>query len=183
MEGSKEQDVFYRMMKIAQNGTVIDARFWDTYSFLGTEGPDLPDDVNYGATITGMGSPAGGDIAVDFYAMVLEQQRWWDAEFHNEGVMEFELPRSLDRSGTDGLLLHDQALHVLVRDMIFREDTWFPQYGLLPLWYGQPRNHGCPLVFVMSMYGALELGKLDLSLQLLSDFEDMLKESRAVRIV
>ena len=33
--------------------------------------------------------------------------------------------------------------------------------GLLPLWYGQPRNHGCPLVFVMSMYGALELGAFD----------------------
>lgn len=45
--------------------------------------------------------------------------------------------------------------------MIFRDDTWFPMYGLLPLWYGQPRNHGCPLVFVMSMYGALELGAFE----------------------
>jgi hypothetical protein len=180
MDGSKEQDVFYRMLKIATNGSVIDARFWDTYSFLGTEGPDLPDDVNYGATITGLGSPAGGEIALDFYAMVLEQQRWWEEEFEKDGVMTFELPRgSSDGSGSppadktingdsgggggaaDGLLLRDQALHVLVRDMIFREDTWFPQYGLLPLWYGQPRNHGCPLVFVMSMYGALELGAFD----------------------
>ena len=83
--------------------------------------------MNYGATITGMGSPAGSGISTDFYATVLEQQLWWKAEFEGEGVMQFELPRSPDRSGTDGLLLHDQALHVLVLDMIFREDTWFPQ--------------------------------------------------------
>lgn len=93
MEGSKEQDVFYRMLKMAPNGTVLEARFWDTYSFLGTEGPGLPNDVNYGATITGMGSPAGSGVDLDFYATVLEQQRWWAAEFENEGVMEFELPR------------------------------------------------------------------------------------------
>ena len=38
MEGSKEQDVFYRMLKLAPNGTILEQRFWDTYSFLGTEG-------------------------------------------------------------------------------------------------------------------------------------------------
>eukprot|EP01046_Picozoa_sp_COSAG06_P036596 COSAG06_NODE_4050_length_4631_cov_2.710062_4_plen_160_part_00 len=52
----------YRISKIAANGTVIDRRYWDTYAFLGTEGPGLPADVNWGATVSGMGSPAGSDI-------------------------------------------------------------------------------------------------------------------------
>ena len=72
--------------------------------------------------------------------------------------------------GTDGLLLHDQALHVLVKDMIIRQDTWFPQYGLLPLWYGQPKNHGCPLTFMGSMAGALELGAFEYARGVLETF-------------
>ncbi len=30
MQGSKEQDVFYRMLKVAANGTVLERRYWDT---------------------------------------------------------------------------------------------------------------------------------------------------------
>eukprot|EP01045_Picozoa_sp_COSAG04_P005838 COSAG04_NODE_277_length_18399_cov_3.036066_5_plen_305_part_00 len=131
MEGSPEQDVFFRISKIHANGTVIDSRYFDTYSFTGTAGPDLPADVNWGETVTGMGSPAHSEVAIDFYRHVLIQKQWWEAEFAFEGVMEFELPRA---PGTDGLLLRDQALHVLIKDMIIRQAKWFPQYGLLPLW-------------------------------------------------
>ena len=41
-----------------------------------------------------MGSPAGSDIAVDFYEHILILKRYWDDTFAAEGVMEFELPRS-----------------------------------------------------------------------------------------
>jgi hypothetical protein len=167
MEGSPEQDVFFRISKIHANGTVLDRRYFDTYSFTGTAGPDLPADVNWEETVTGMGSPANSEVAVDFYRHVLIQKQWWDAEFAFEGVMEFELPRS---PGTDGVLLRDQALHVLIKDMIIRQETWFPQYGLLPLWYGQPKNHGCPLTFMGTMAGALELGAFDYARGVLDTF-------------
>ena len=47
-----------------------------------------------GATVSGMGSPPGSDIALDFYEHILILKRYWDDTFEAEGVMEFELPRS-----------------------------------------------------------------------------------------
>lgn len=44
--------------------------------------------------MSGMGSPAGSDIALDFYEHILILKKYWDDTFEAEGVMEFELPRS-----------------------------------------------------------------------------------------
>ena len=44
--------------------------------------------------MSGMGSPAGSDIALDFYEHILILKKFWDDTFEAEGVMEFELPRS-----------------------------------------------------------------------------------------
>jgi hypothetical protein len=84
-----------------------------------------------------MGSPSGSAIAVDFYAEVLRQRDYWTATLQTEGMMNFTLP------GADGILLRDQAVHVLVRDMISRHDFFWPKYGILPGLYGQPGN-GAP---------------------------------------
>jgi hypothetical protein len=137
MDGSQHQAVFFRVSKVDANGTVIDTRYFDTYALRGFEGTDLPTEINDGALVQGMGSPSGSAIAVDFYAEVLRQRDYWTATLQTEGMMNFTLP------GADGILLRDQAVHVLVRDMISRHDFFWPKYGILPGLYGQPGN-GAP---------------------------------------
>ena len=155
MEGSQQQDVFFRVTKVDDNGTVVDARYFDTFALLGFEGTDLPVEVNDGALVQGMGSPAGSAIAADFYSEVLNQRNYWDATLEREGMMKFSLP------GADGLLLRDQAVHVVVRDMISRHDFFWPKYGILPGLYGEPGNDGCPLTIYWSLVGALEMGAFE----------------------
>ena len=62
-------------------------------------------EINDGALVQGMGSPAGSAIAADFYAQVLKQREYWEATLEREGMMAFSLP------GNDGRLLRDQAIH------------------------------------------------------------------------
>eukprot|EP01052_Picozoa_sp_SAG31_P026621 SAG31_NODE_2428_length_5715_cov_6.736111_2_plen_152_part_00 len=151
MNGSQHQDVFFRVTKVDANGTVIDARYFDTYALRGFEGTDLPIEINDGAIVQGMGSGPGSMIAADFYAEVLEQQRYWTATLETEQMMAFLLP------GPDGQLLRDQAIHVVVRDMISRHNFWWPKYGVDPGFYGHPGNDGCPLTIFWTMQGALEV--------------------------
>ena len=155
MEGSRYQDVFFRITKVDSNGTIVDARYFDTYALRGFEGTDLPAEINDGALVQGMGSPAGSEIAADFYAEVLKQRKYWEATLSKEGMMSFSLP------GDDGLLLRDQAVHVVVRDMISRHDFFWPKYGILPGYYGEPGNDGCPLTIYYSLVGALEMGAFE----------------------
>lgn len=101
------------------------------------------------------GEPPGSHIAKAFYSCVLEQRQFWSDELEAEGMVEFDLPRD---NGTDGVMLRNMAMHSVVRDMITRRNTYFPQYGVLPGNYGTGMANGFPDTFVGTATMALELG-------------------------
>jgi hypothetical protein len=158
MEGNLEQDLFFRVIKVRPDGTVADVRYFNTYGMRGIDLPGLDPSVNDNATVPGMGHPVGSKTAGQFYATVLEQQRYWDQTFAAEspvGMAKLNLPTA------EGKLLRDQAVHSLVRDMISKYNTWFPNYGTLPNDYGMPEGNGCDLNIAASMYASLELGAFE----------------------
>ena len=99
------------------------------------------------AQVPASGEPSGSATAKGFYAAVLEQQQWWATELAREGMMGMSLPSDPGPSGSDGPTLKDMALHSVVRDMITRRQTFFPQYGVLPGSYGKPLANGFPETF------------------------------------
>ena len=151
MDGNMEQAGWFRFQKTAANGTVLVQKFYDTFAY--TAGA-----FQSPTQVPASGEPAGSATAQSFYAAVLEQQSWWGAELAREGVMGMSLPDDPGPYGSDGPTLKDMALHSIVRDMITRRQTFFPQYGVLPGSYGQPMANGFPETFWGTMTMALELG-------------------------
>jgi hypothetical protein len=128
MDGSMEQDAYFRVQKVAPNGTVIRAQYYDNYAY--TAGAfQAPQQV------PASGEPPNSVIANEFYAAVLEQRAWWAAEFAKEGMMGLELPAN---DATSGKLLQSMMRHGVIRDMITRKSTFFPKYGVLPNGYSMP---------------------------------------------
>lgn len=116
MQGNMEQAAFFRFQKSSANGTVLDTKYFDTFAY--TAGAfQSPEQV------PASGEPPGSATAKAFYAQVLEQKRWWAAELQAEGMLKMDLPSDAD---TDGVMLHNMALHSLVRDMITRRNNFFP---------------------------------------------------------
>ena len=107
MEGSMEQDAFFRLQMTADNGTVLKAQFYDNYAY--TAGA-----FQSPKQVPASGEPKDSVVANDFYATLLEQRRWWAAELTNEGIMGVTLPAD---KGTDGVRLHHMARHSIIRDI------------------------------------------------------------------
>jgi hypothetical protein len=107
------QIVLFRFLRLAANGTVLDAQYYDTVGY------------SAGAFQT----DAASETAHDFYRTLLAQERYWGAVL-SEG-MAVSLP-STAAVGTDGQMLSDFANHSLIRSMITRSNTYFPNYGVLP---------------------------------------------------
>eukprot|EP01052_Picozoa_sp_SAG31_P032453 SAG31_NODE_3561_length_4122_cov_2.472036_2_plen_637_part_00 len=147
------QDVFFRVVKIATNGTVLDARYFDTYAFR------WGDAVN---GVPGMGQGPGSRTASRFYRAVLDQKIFWEHTFNVDGVMKFSLPGQHSSAETNGHMLSQMMMHSLVRDMIIRDGTWFPKYGIQGAWsYGKTGDNNCDLSFIQSMELSLEIGAFD----------------------
>ena len=97
-----------------------------------------------GWAVTG---PINATSARDFYVMLLENRRYWDAELAGEGMMELQLPSP---TTTNGTWLHTQAVHSIVRSMITRQNTWEPRYGVCP-GFGAPNFYGLQDVFTTGL--------------------------------
>jgi hypothetical protein len=117
--GNRFQRGYYRLLDYAANGTLREARYFDTFAYTGNS-------VARGRT-NGIGSGPGSRVAIGFYSEVLAQQSWWALELEKEGVLSLELP--IDPM-TNGLTLANQAKHSLIRNMITRDDFVWPVYGV-----------------------------------------------------
>jgi hypothetical protein len=150
MHGSMEQDAYWRVQKLAANGTVIKAQYYDNYAYTAGafQGPDQ---------VPASGEPPNSIIANEFYAAVLEQRQFWEDEFEREGLFRLSLPPSTQ---TDGVTLQSMLHHGIIRDMITRKNTFFPKYGVLPNGYAMPEADGFPQTFIASMTMALETGAM-----------------------
>ena len=124
MQGNRAQDVMFRVVQVSANGTVLAARYFDTYAFRWDEAMN---------GVPGMGQGSGSANAAKFYGAVLDQKVFWEHTFAVDGVMNFSLPSNQLPNTTDGASLAKLVRHCVVRDMIIRDDTWFPKYGV----YGQ----------------------------------------------
>ena len=144
MQGNREQDAFFRLMKLDASGQLKEVRYFDTY--------DVRPNWDFG----GQGHPPGSPSATSFYQALLDLDSYWEAEFAAEGVLSLDLPRRAH--DTDGSLLRDQTMHCVVRDMITRMDTVWPKYGVLPNPYGLPTSNGFQDTFCVSLAMALEMG-------------------------
>ena len=118
-QGNRFQRGYYRLLDFAANGTLREARYFDTFAYTG-------DSVARGRT-NGIGSGPDSKAATKFYSEVLAQQSWWALELEREGVLSLELPSD---PATNGLTLANQARHSLIRNMITREDYVWPVYGI-----------------------------------------------------
>lgn len=105
------QIVLFRFLRLAANGTVLHAQYYDTVGY------------SAGAYRT----DAASETAHDFYRTLLAQERYWD-EVLGEGMV-VSLPST---AGADGQMFSDFANHSLIRSMITRSNTYFPNYGVLP---------------------------------------------------
>jgi hypothetical protein len=107
MQGSREQDVWYRFQQISGSGDLVgNASYFDTYYWSG---------------------PGPGPVsapAAPFYANMLDVHRYWTSTFKNESQLEVSLPNV---ASTNGSWLHLQAKHGMVKGMITRVDTWHPR--------------------------------------------------------
>jgi hypothetical protein len=145
-QGSVEQDVMFRLLKLSANDSVLEAKYYDTYVYT----------AGHPHTYPGAGQSADSLMARRFYDTVSAQQAYWSDTWAREGLMGLSLPaRPHD---TDGAMLHQLALHGIVRDMITRKQTFFPKYGVLPGVYGEPSNGGFEDTFSATMVAALEMG-------------------------
>ena len=148
MQGNMEQGVYFRFQKTAPNATVVHTQYYDTFAY--TAGA-----FQNPRQVPASGEPPDSPIAKAFYSCVLEQRQWWADELEAEGMLQFDLPSDPD---TDGVMLRNMAMHSVVRDMITRRNTFFPQYGVLPGNYGTGQANGFPDTFVGTATMALELG-------------------------
>eukprot|EP00911_Craspedida_sp_UC1_P000935 UC1_evm4s707 len=94
--------------------------------------------------------------ASGFYANILATVRYWDNTLSSEGMMQLSLP---DTPGCNGTWLAQQAVGGLVRNMISRDNTWHPRYGVLP-GYGVSLQDGFEDVETNTAYAALEIGAI-----------------------
>ena len=138
MEGSREQAVLFRFQQVECShatppvcGLVGAPLYFDTFWWS---------NVPAGGTDHAM--PVVKPSASAFYAALLENRRWWDAELAAEGMMELSLPSP---ASTNGTWLAAQAVHNLVLSMILRNEKWGPRYGVLP---------GCEVPEVQTFAGA-----------------------------
>ena len=120
MQGSMEQDAFFRVQRTAANGTVLNAKYFDNYAY--TAGA-----FQSPSQVPASGEPPNSIVANDFFATLLEQRKWWEEELANEGILGLSVPSD---TGTDGTRLHHMAIHGIIRDMITRRNTFHPKYGL-----------------------------------------------------
>eukprot|EP01051_Picozoa_sp_SAG22_P001014 SAG22_NODE_35_length_27276_cov_20.395849_2_plen_444_part_00 len=65
MKGNRAQDVYFRVLKVAADGSVLDARYFDTYAFRWADAVD---------GVPGMGQGPGSTTAARFYGAVLDQK-------------------------------------------------------------------------------------------------------------
>ena len=99
--------------------------YWHSYWFSRFPGANASDTAEQ----TLRTGPINPTPASAFYATLLENRRWWDAELAAEGMMELSLPSP---ASTNGTWLAAQAVHNLVLSMILRNEKWGPRYGVLP---------------------------------------------------
>ena len=162
MGGNKYQDVLFRVMKFNATGGVIDARYFDTYAFRTL----MP--------VAGMGSPAGSDVSKRFYTTLLEQKLFWERTFAAEapeGIVQFDLPGGKKHENdTSGVELANMVYHSLIRDMIIRDDTWWPRYGVPGTTYGGPVGDNVDLTLESSLMIGLALGAHDYARGVLENF-------------
>lgn len=151
MQGSREQDVWYRFQQVSGAGELVgNASYFDTYYWSGP-GP---------APVSAPAAP--------FYANLLAVHRYWESTFKNESQMSATLP---DSNSTNGTWLHLQARHGMVRGMITRVDTWHPRYGVSPGYGSQadPGN-GFQDTLTCELQGSLEWSNLVYSRGILDNF-------------
>jgi len=123
MKGSHEQTVWFRFQQIQCSGPQMQApcaqvgtpQYWDTYWWSRAPG-------NGAINATG---PATAATASGFYASLLKNRRWWDAELEAEGMMQLSLPSP---ASTNGTWLMNQMRHQIIQGMITWHDTWGPRY-------------------------------------------------------
>lgn len=121
MNGGREQGVWFRFQQLECAGAqmappcaMIGApQYWDT--FWWSRAPGAGDTEATGPSNASMPTAAG------FYATMLENRRWWDAELKAEGMMELSLPSP---ATTNGTWLQTQMKHHIIESMITWFDTW-----------------------------------------------------------
>eukprot|EP00729_Bicosta_minor_P023545 gene23545-10381_t len=143
MQGSREQSVWFRYQQIECSGLNKKPPFPGS----------SPAEVDAETLKTG---PIKASSAAGFYANLLENKRWWAAELKAEGMMDLSLPSP---ATTNGTWLKTQAVHGIVKNMITRQRTWQPRYGVCP-GYGAVVYHGVPDVFTSTATAALEFGAM-----------------------
>jgi hypothetical protein len=127
MQGSREQGVWFRFHQLECVGSKTNAlappckavgtpQYWDTYWWSHAPGGG-------NTSSTGPATSAG---AAGFYATLLANRRWWDAELAAEQMMGLSLPSP---ASTNGSYLVLQARHHVIESMITWHDTW----GSVPL--------------------------------------------------
>ncbi|KAJ9460787.1 hypothetical protein DIPPA_18222, partial [Diplonema papillatum] len=101
----------------------------------------------------------------EFYEAILAHYNYWTETWKTEGRMGLTIPEPV---------LHDQAVHSLIRDMVTRAEVVWPKYGLCGdpggCNYGDPHNNGFPEIFVASMTAALEWGLFDYAKGVLNNY-------------
>eukprot|EP00966_Prymnesium_polylepis_P014580 336583-Prymnesium_polylepis.1 len=162
MRGSREQRVVFRFQQteciinrqpscaLVGAPSYYDTFWWSNVPGGGFGGPTPPIDH---------GTPVVRPTAATFYAVLLENRRWWDAELAAEGMMELSLPSP---RSTNGTWLAMQATHNLVLSMVTRNEKWGPRYGVLP-GYGITMQDGFEDVFTSTAMAALEWGAMPYS--------------------
>lgn len=148
--GSIELAVYFRVLRIdVENGTVLDAKFYQTYAYSASGG------------VPAKGQSAHSKTAKRFYSAIAAQQDYWQRTMKTEGAMVLSLPEA---HGTDGAMLVNQSMHSIARDMISRIGAangtgqgFFPQYGVSGV-YAKAANHGFEDTFQASLTMALEWG-------------------------
>lgn len=148
--GSIELTVYFRVLRIdVANGTVLDAKFYQTYAYSASGG------------VPAKGQSAHSKTAKKFYSAIAAQQDYWERTMKTERAMVLSLPKA---DGTDGTMLVNQSMHSIARDMISRigaangtGQAFFPQYGVSGV-YAKAANHGFEDTFQASFTMALEWG-------------------------
>eukprot|EP01043_Picozoa_sp_COSAG02_P023640 COSAG02_NODE_1268_length_13537_cov_14.243637_4_plen_357_part_00 len=92
-----EQPVWIRFLKPGPNNT-HEAIYFDTFAYDGLR--------CHGSSLADCG------MAGDYYSAILDQHFYWEKTWLQEGAMSLVLPG--EKTGTDGHLLRDHALHAIV---------------------------------------------------------------------
>ena len=106
MQGNREQDAFFRLLKLDASGKVEDVRYYDTYDVRPVKHDRLHTTLLAGRlrfhtdraalqtwSFGGQGHPPGSACATAFYQALLDLHDYWEAEFAAEGVLALELPK------------------------------------------------------------------------------------------